>query len=117
MTNDSALAQNDMRSIMKTQHNKTSGLQKLPNFVIFKTVDGKVNIDVYFKDETLWLTQKSISVLFEKDRSVITKHLKNIFETGELDKNVVCAIFAHTTQHGAIEGKTQEKTFVQETNR
>ncbi len=95
---------------MTSKHNNTTGLQKLPNFVIFKTADGKVNIDVFFKDETLWLTQKAISVLFEKDRSVITKHLKKIFESGELDENVVSANFALTTQHGAIAGKTQEKT-------
>ncbi len=91
------------------KHNEPNGLQKFPNFVIFKTADGKVNIDVYFKDETLWLTQKALSILFEKDRTVIGKHLKNIFESGELDENVVCANFAHTTQHGAIEDKTQEK--------
>lgn len=91
------------------KHNETGGLQKFPNFVIFKTADGKVNIDVFFKDETLWLTQKAISVLFEKDRTVIGKHLKKIFESGELDEKVVCANFALTTQHGAIEGKTQEK--------
>jgi len=68
-----------------------------------------VNIDVFFKDETLWLTQKAISVLFEKDRTVIGRHLKNIFESGEMDEKVVCANFALTTQHGAMEGKTQEK--------
>lgn len=89
--------------------NKKTGLQQFSNFVIFKTADGKVNIDVFFKDETLWLTQKALSVLFEKDRSVITKHLKKIFESGELQEDVVCANFAHTTPHGAIEGKTQEK--------
>jgi hypothetical protein len=83
--------------------------QKFPNFVLFKTADGKVNIDVYFHDETLWLTQKMIAELFQKDRSVITKHLKKIFEEGELDEQVVCAKFALTTQHGAIEGKTQQK--------
>ncbi len=87
-----------------------SDLQEYKNFVIFKTQDGKVNIDVYLKDETLWLTQKAISVLYEKDRSVISKHLKHIFESNELDERVVCANFAHTTQHGAIEGKTQVKS-------
>ena len=89
--------------------NKETGLQQFSNFVIFKTADGKVNIDVFFKNDTVWLTQKALSVLFEKDRSVITKHLKKIFESGELQEEVVCANFAHTTQHGAIEGKTQEK--------
>jgi hypothetical protein len=47
--------------------------------------------------------------LFQKDRSVITRHLKNIFAEGELDEKVVCAKFAHTTQHGAIKGNSQEK--------
>ena len=91
------------------KHNDNSGLQKFSNFVIFQTADGKVNIDVFFKDETLWLTQKLIAELFEKGRSTITEHLKNIFTDGELDENVVCRYFRLTTQHGAIEGKTQEK--------
>jgi hypothetical protein len=91
------------------KHNETGGLKKFSNFVIFQTADGKVNIDVFFKDETLWLTQKAISVLFEKDRTVIGRHLKNIFESGEIEEKVVCANFALTTQHGAMEGKTQEK--------
>jgi len=90
------------------KHNESNGLQKFSNFVIFKTADGKVNIDVFFKVDTLWLTQKALSVLFEKDRTVISKHLKNIFESGELEEKVVCANFTHTTQHGAIEGKTQQ---------
>ena len=89
--------------------NKETSLQQFSNFVIFQTVDGKVNIDVFFKDDTVWVTQKALSVLFEKDRSVITKHLKKIFESGELQEEVVCANFSHTTPHGAIEGKTQEK--------
>ena len=89
--------------------NQSMGLQQFPNFVIFKTNDGKVNIDVFFKDDTVWLTQKALSILFEKDRTVITKHLKSIFQSGELLEEVVCAKFAHTTQHGAIEGKVQEK--------
>lgn len=75
-------------------------LQKFSNFVVFQTSTGKVNIDVYFKDETLWLTQKLISQLFEKDRSVITKHLKNIFESAELEEDSVCANFACTAEDG-----------------
>jgi hypothetical protein len=84
-------------------------LQKIPNFVIFQTKKGKVNIEVYFQNDTLWLTQKLMSQLFEKGRSTITEHLKNIFTSGELDEKVVCRDFRHTTQHGAIVGKTQEK--------
>lgn len=79
-----------------------------PNFVIFKTADGKVNIDVYFHDETLWLTQKLIAELFGKGRSTITEHLKNIFAEGELQKKLVCRKFRHTTDHGAIVGKSQQ---------
>ena len=83
--------------------------QQFQNFVIFKIDNAKVNIDVFIKDETLWLTQKQIAELFEKGRSTISGHLKNIFEENELDEKVVCRDFRHTTQHGAIEGKTQEK--------
>ena len=84
-------------------------LQQFSNFVIFETKNGKVNVDVFFKDETLWLTQKLIAELYEKGRSTITEHLKNIFSDEELDEKVVCRDFRHTTQHGAIEGKTQDK--------
>ena len=77
-----------------------SELQQFSNFVIFQTEKGKVNIDVFFKDDTVWLTQKLISQLFEKNRSVITKHLKNIFLDEELTENSVCAFFAHTADDG-----------------
>jgi len=66
-------------------------------------------IEVVVKDETIWATQKIIAELFDVDRTSISRHLKNIFETNELDEKVVSAEFAHTTQHGAIEGKTQTK--------
>ena len=82
--------------------------EKFNNFVIFQTAAGKVNIDVLFYDETLWLTQKVIAELFDKGRTTISEHLKNIFESNELDEKVVCREFRHTTEHGAIEGKTQD---------
>jgi hypothetical protein len=88
---------------------QTTTQQQFTNFVIFKIDDSKVNIDVKFEDETLWLTQKQIAELFEKGRSTITEHLKNIFLEQELDEKVVCRDFRHTTSHGAIEGKIQEK--------
>lgn len=84
-------------------------LQLFSNFVIFQTENGKVNIDVFFKDETIWLTQRLIAELFEKGRTTITEHLKNIFSEGELNENSVCRDFRHTTQHGAIKEKTQTK--------
>jgi len=89
---------------------KSTELQLFSNFVIFQTENGKVNIDVYFQDETIWLTQKLIAELFEKGRSTITEHLKKIFADGELNEKMVCRDFRHTTQHGAIEGLTQETT-------
>jgi hypothetical protein len=67
--------------------------------------DGKVQVVV--KDETIWTTQKAMSLLFDTDRSVITKHLNNIFKSGELNKDSVCANFAHTAE----DGKTYNTNF------
>ncbi len=75
-------------------------LEKLENFVVFQTDEGNVNIDVFFHGDNLWLTQKLMGELFEVERSVISKHLKNIFEEGELQENSVCANFAHTGSDG-----------------
>ena len=55
-----------------------------------------------FEDETVWLTQKQITQLFERDRTVITKHIRNIFKEGELKGKSVCANFAHTPKDGKI---------------
>jgi len=77
--------------------------------VLYTTPDGTVKIDTIFQDETIWLTQKKMAELFNVKRPSITKHLKNIFESDELDEKVVSSILEHTTQHGAIEGKTQTK--------
>lgn len=92
---------------MKRDNKDNSSLQKFSNFVIFQTESGKVNIDVFFQNETLWLTQKKMAELFGVDRTVITKHIKNVFETGELDENSVSAKFAHTAE----DGKTYQTTF------
>jgi hypothetical protein len=88
---------------------KAGELQQFNNFVLFTAENGKVNIDVYFQDETLWLSQKGIAELFEKGRTTITEHLKKIFEEGELQEEVVCRNFRHTSPHGAVEGLQQEK--------
>ena len=81
----------------------------MSEIVIYQTPDNQIQVDVQFEGETFWLTQEDISQLFERDRTVISKHLRNIFKEGELEEIVVSANFAHTTQHGAIKGKTQEK--------
>jgi hypothetical protein len=66
-----------------------------------------VQLEVMLNEETVWLTQEQIAVLFDVKRPAITKHLGNIFKSGELDENVVCSILELTTPHGAIAGKTQ----------
>lgn len=75
--------------------------------VIYKSDDGVIKVDVLFSDETVWLTQDQMSVLFQRDKSVISRHIKNIFEEGELQEEVVVAKNAITTQHGAMENKIQ----------
>src|SRR5699024_7061450 len=76
----------------------------------FLVYDFGEEVEVIVRDETIWATQKSIAQLFGVDRSTISRHIKNIFDTEELRKEVVCVEIAHTTQHGAIEGKTQTKS-------
>ena len=77
--------------------------------LIYQNPDGGVRLDVRLEDESVWLTQAHMAELFGKGRSTITEHICNIFAEGELDENVVCRNFRHTTQHGAIDGKTQSK--------
>lgn len=79
---------------------KNNQLEKFSKFVIFQTSTGKVNIDVFFQNDTLWLTQKTIAQLFEKGRTTISEHLKNILSEGELDENSVCRNFRHTAEDG-----------------
>ena len=66
---------------------KNSSTYNKTNFLLYTGKEGEVKVEVFIQNETLWLTQKAIGQLFGKERSVITKHLKNIFETGELDEN------------------------------
>ena len=77
--------------------------------VIYQTQDGTTQLDVRLDGETVWITQEQMAQLFQRDRTAIGRHIANIFSEGELDRNVVCANFAHTTLHGAIEGKTQTR--------
>ncbi len=79
------------------------------NFIIYTDQNEDVKLKVFIKDETIWATQKQMAELFGVKTPAISKHLKNIFESGELDEKVVVSILENTTQHGAIEGKTQTK--------
>lgn len=73
-------------------------------FLIYEDSD---KVEVLMREETIWATQKTISQLFDVGVPAISKHLKNIFESGELDEEVVVSILENTTKHGAIDGKTQ----------
>lgn len=75
--------------------------------LLYQTADGESRIEVRLQDETVWLNLDQMSELFQRNKSTISRHIKNVFEDGELDKGVVVAKYAITTQHGAIEGKSQ----------
>lgn len=85
-------------------------MKKNSEIEFYQSPDGQTEVQVTFDDDTVWLSQGQLGQLFERDRTVVGRHIRNIFKEGELDKNVVCADFAHTTEHGAIQGKTQSKT-------
>ena len=82
-------------------------MRKEIQFLLYSRPDEEGKVQVVIKDETLWCTQKAMAQLFGVQRPAITKHLGNIFREGELDEKVVCSILELTTEHGAIEGKTQ----------
>ena len=69
-------------------------------FLIFTSQSGENSIEVKVFDESVWLTQAMIAQLFDKGRTTITEHLKNIFESEELDENAVCREFRHTANDG-----------------
>ena len=71
-------------------------------FILYNLPDEGGKVQVIIRDETLWCTQKAMSQLFGVDRTVISKHLKNIFESSELQQDSVCAKFAHTAEDGKI---------------
>ncbi|MDR0299031.1 MAG: virulence RhuM family protein [Streptococcaceae bacterium] len=76
-------------------------------YLTFIAASGENGVEALYQNENIWMTQKMMAELYGVDRSVISKHLKKIFADKELDEKVVCAKIAHTTQHGAMTGKTQ----------
>jgi hypothetical protein len=84
-----------------------SNLPDNGQILLYQTQDGKTGIQVTLKDETVWLTQNQMAELFQREKSVISKHIKKIFETGELEENSVVAKFATT----ASDGKTYDTNF------
>lgn len=78
-------------------------------FLVYRSAEEDVSVNAVIQDETIWLTQKAMAELFGVQTPAISKHLKNIFDEGELDKQVVISKMETTTLHGAIPGKTQTK--------
>lgn len=77
----------------------------MPNeiqYILYNLPDETGKVQVIIKDETIWCTQKVMAQLFGVDRTVVSKHLKNIFESSELQQDSVCAKFAHTAEDGKI---------------
>ena len=82
---------------------------KQMEMVLYHSDEGDVSVDACIMNDSLWITQKAMAELFGVDKSGISRHLKKIFESGELDEKVVVAKIATTSPHGAIPGKTQDK--------
>ena len=87
--------------------NTLSLKDELTEFLLYTTKDSDVKVEIFMHNETVWLPQKRMAELFGVQRPAITKHLKNIFESGELTEEEVSSILEQTTPHGAIEGQTQ----------
>jgi hypothetical protein len=77
------------------------------DIITYNSQDGKLSFNVNVFEQRVWLNQEQIAQLFGKNRRTISEHINNIFREGELDENVVCRNFRHTTEHGAIKGKQQ----------
>lgn len=80
------------------------------NIILYQTSDGQSKIEVTLSDDTVWLTADQMAELFQRNKSTISRHIKNVLDSGELQADMVVAFFATTTQHGAIKGKTQTYT-------
>ena len=92
---------------MKIKRNNLTIRNSTAEFMIFTSQANADGIEVRVEDDTVWLNRQQIATLFGRDVKTIGKHINNVFNEGELIKEVVVAKFATTTQHGAIKGKTQ----------
>ena len=84
-------------------------MEKIMKNEIILFENQNVKLEVNMQDETVWLSLEQMSQLFGRDRTVVMRHVNNIFKEEELDKKVVCAKFAHTTSHGALNDRTQTR--------
>ena len=83
--------------------------EKENKLILYQDAEGQVNVNVRFADEDVWLTQAQLTEIYQTSKSNVSEHIKHIFEDGELDHQLVVRNFRTTTQHGAIEGKTQSR--------
>lgn len=81
---------------------KEKMVNPLSDIIMYKRDDGMINVEILVQNETLWVTQDRMAELFGVQRPAITKHLKNIFESGELEKNSVCSILERTAADGKL---------------
>ena len=77
-------------------------------FLLYQTPDGNSQIEVKLQNDTVWLSLDQMAELFQRNKSTISRHIKNVLEDGELEEKEVVAFFATTIKHGAIKGKVQE---------
>lgn len=84
-------------------------MDKENKLILYKDDEGRVCVNTRFADEDVWLTQAQLVEIYQSSKSNISEHIKHIFEDKELDETVVVRKFRTTTQHGAIEGKTQSR--------
>ena len=91
---------NNRQNPQITNQSDSDKLSQPTDFLLYKDANGQVKVEIYILNETIWLTQEKIAQLFGVDRTVVTKHLKSIFQTSELQEDSVCAIFAHTAADG-----------------
>lgn len=83
---------------------------QLTEFLLYTVPNGDIKIEVLLNNETIWLTQERMAELFGVQRPAITKHLKNIFSSNELQENVVCSILEHTTEPLLVKHKLMRNT-------
>ena len=74
--------------------------------VVYQTADNQTQIEVHMENETVWLTQAQMAELFQKDRTVISRHIRNVFNEGELEEQSTCAKFAHMGNDGLQQYET-----------
>lgn len=92
-----------------SEHSCATTIVKSFGEIIIYNPDESLKLDVWMEKGTVWLTVKQLAILFDRDRTVIGRHIKNIFSEGELDSSLVCAKFAHTGEYGRTAGYTQTK--------